>query len=85
VRTATALAAALAGVSPAVAQTAPVQQAPNPTVLDKFQPVRQLLVDGYEIKTGFADTSGGAYLVLQKAASAYLCHSSPNQVCEKLN
>jgi hypothetical protein len=81
VRRATALAVALSGVAPAVAQ----QQAPNPTVLDKFQPVRQLLVDGYEIKSGFADTSGGAYLVLQKTTSAYLCHSSPNQVCEKLN
>ena len=55
------------------------------TGVTKFGPVRQLLVDGYEIKTGFSDNSGGAYMVLQKATSAYLCHSSPNQVCEKLN
>lgn len=75
-----ALVAVLAGAAPAVAQTAS-----GASALDKFAPVRQLLVDGYEIKTGFADTAGGAYLVLQKATSAYLCHSSPRQVCEKLN
>ena len=75
-----ALAAVLAGTAPVAAQTVGGAGA-----LDKFAPVRQLLVDGYEIKTGFADTTGGAYLVLQKATSAYLCHSSPRQVCEKLN
>ena len=48
-------------------------------------PVAQLLQQGYDIKAAFYDNSGGAYLVLQKAASAYLCHSSPNQTCEKLN
>ena len=74
------LAVALASVAPALAQTAP-----GLAGVDKFGPVRQLLVDGYEVKTGFADNNGGAYLVLQKATSAYLCHSSPNQVCEKLN
>ena len=77
---ATALAVTLAGVSPAVAQNAAGLGA-----LDKSAPVRQLLADGYDIKTGFTDNQGGAYLILQKATSAYLCHSSPNQVCEKLN
>ena len=77
---AAALVAVLAGSAPVAAQTAA-----GVSALDKFAPVRQLLTDGYEIKTGFADTTGGAYLVLQKASSAYLCHSSPNQVCEKLN
>ena len=47
--------------------------------------VAQHLRDGYEIKAAFSDNGGGAYLVLQKGTSAYLCHSSPNQVCEKLN
>lgn len=79
-RLAAALVAVLAGSVPASAQTAA-----GVGDLDKFAPVRQLLVDGYDIKTGFADTTGGAYLVLQKATSAYLCHSSPRQVCEKLN
>lgn len=75
------IAAVLAGIVPALAQSANS----GAVALNKSQPVRQLLVDGYDIKTGFADNSGGAYLVLQKATSAYLCHSSPNQVCEKLN
>ena len=48
-------------------------------------PVAQLLQQGFDIKAAFYDNSGGAYLVLQKATSAYLCHSSPNQTCEKLN
>ncbi len=47
--------------------------------------VAQLLKDGYEIKTAFADASGGAYIVLQRGISAYMCHSSPRQTCEKLN
>ena len=47
--------------------------------------VAQLLKDGYEIKTAFADPSGGAYIILQRASSAYLCHSSPRQTCEKMN
>ena len=75
-----ALAVALVSVVPAAAQNVA-----GVAGIDKFGPVRQLLVDGYEIKTGFADNQGGAYLVLQKITSAYLCHSSPNQVCEKLN
>ena len=48
-------------------------------------PVAQLLQQGYDVKAAFYDNAGGAYLVLQKATSAYLCHSSPNQTCEKLN
>lgn len=48
-------------------------------------PVTRLLQDGYEVKAAFNDNTGGAYIVLQKATSAYLCHSSPNQTCEKLN
>lgn len=47
--------------------------------------VAQLLRDGYEIKTAFADTSGGAYIILQRGTSAYLCHSAPRQTCEKMN
>jgi hypothetical protein len=47
--------------------------------------LKQLLVDGYEIKTGFSDNTGGAYVVLQKATSAFMCHSGVNQLCEKLN
>ena len=33
----------------------------------------------------FADTAGGAYIVLQRGTSAYLCHSAPRQTCEKMN
>ena len=47
--------------------------------------IKRLLADGYEIKTGFVDPNGGAYLALQKATSAYFCHSNPNPTCEKLN
>ena len=48
-------------------------------------PVKKLLADGFEIKAGFADSTGGAYMILQKATSAYLCHSNPTPSCEKLN
>ncbi len=47
--------------------------------------VAKLLADGYEIKTAFADTAGGAYIILQRGTSAYLCHSAPRQTCEKMN
>jgi hypothetical protein len=47
--------------------------------------VAKLLSDGYEIKTAFADTNGGAYIILQRGTSAYLCHSAPRQTCEKMN
>ena len=47
--------------------------------------VAQLLKDGFEIKTAFADTSGGAYIILQRGTSAFLCHSAPRQTCEKMN
>ena len=61
-----------ASATAAVAQTAAIS-------------VASLLRDGYEIKTAFADTGGGAYLVLQRGTSAYMCHSAPRQTCEKLN
>ena len=48
-------------------------------------PVKRLLQDGFEVKTGFSDNNGGAYMVLQKSTSAYMCHSNPTQTCEKLN
>jgi hypothetical protein len=76
---------ALAGVMAATMAPAFAQQVSTGSPTGNFGAVRQLLVQGYEIKTGFSDNNGGAYLVLQKAASAYLCHSSPNPVCEKLN
>ena len=66
-----ALALLLAAVSAAAAQAA--------------TSVAQLLKDGYEIKTAFADTAGGAYIILQRGTSAYLCHSAPRQTCEKMN
>ncbi len=47
--------------------------------------VAQLLRDGYEIKTAFYDNGGGAYIILQRGTSAYMCHSNPSQNCEKLN
>ncbi len=47
--------------------------------------VASLLKDGYEIKTAFADGTGGAYIVMQRGISAYMCHSTPRQTCEKLN
>ncbi|MCW6509721.1 hypothetical protein [Lichenifustis flavocetrariae] len=80
-KTAAVMAVALVGASPVSAQQVEV----GTGGVAKFGPVRQLLVDGYDIKTGFSDNNGGAYMILQKATSAYLCHSSPNQVCEKLN
>ncbi len=48
-------------------------------------PIAQRLRDGYEIKAAFYDNAGGAYILLQRGTSAFLCHSSPNQSCEKLN
>ncbi len=48
-------------------------------------PVAARLREGYEIKAAFPDNNGGAYMVLQKGTSAYLCHSNPNPACEKLN
>ncbi len=47
--------------------------------------VAQLLKDGYEIKTAFYDNGGGAYILLQRGTSAFMCHSNPSQICEKLN
>ena len=79
----------------AAAQTAGTNQSGSPlpavtlgtsgTASLKGSPVQRLLTDGYEVKTGFADPAGGAYLVLQKATSAYMCHSNPTATCEKLN
>jgi hypothetical protein len=78
-------AAALAGVVSLSVLPVYAQETSTGVPAEKFGLVRQLLVQGFEIKTGFSDNNGGAYLILQKASSAYLCHSSPNQVCEKLN
>ncbi len=57
----------------------------GPAFAETVSPVAQHLRDGFEIKAAFYDNTGGAYLVLQRGTSAYLCHSSPNQTCEKLN
>ena len=51
----------------------------------KLPPVTQLLQQGYDVKTGFSDPAGTAYLVMQKATSAYLCHSGAVPACDKLN
>ncbi len=70
------LAVATASAALATATSAAAQAATS---------VAKLLSDGYEIKTAFADTSGGAYIILQRGTSAYLCHSAPRQTCEKMN
>ncbi len=57
----------------------------SPAFAETVTPVAKALQDGYEIKAAFSDNNGGAYMVLEKGTSAYLCHSSPNQTCEKLN
>ena len=44
----------------------------------------QLLQDGYEIRAAFAE-AGVAYVLLQKATSAFLCRSGGTAACEKLN
>ena len=51
----------------------------------KLPPVTQLLQQGFEVKAGFMDASGSAYLVLQNKTSAYLCHSGAVAACDKLN
>ena len=55
------------------------------TTDSKLPPVTQLLQQGYEVKAGFIDTTGVAFLVMQKATSAYLCHSGAIPACDKLN
>jgi type V secretory pathway adhesin AidA len=82
----------IASACPALAQTVttkPTIGNPQPTVTAMPVPqeatIKNLLADNFEIRTGFIDPNGGAYLVLQKATSAYLCHSNPNPTCEKLN
>lgn len=87
-----AIATCLAGsAAPALGQTATT---PTVTTGQPAEPsfgpqatatIKKLVADGYDIKTGFIDPNGGAYLALQKATSAYLCHSNPNPTCEKLN
>ncbi len=57
----------------------------GPALAQRAVPIAQCLKDGYEVKAAFSDGAGSAYIVLQKGTSAYLCHSSPSQVCEKLN
>ena len=70
--------ALVAAVAAAAATQAAAQQSASASVA-------QLLKDGYEIKTAFSDTSGGAYIILQRGTSAFLCHSAPRQTCEKMN
>ncbi len=62
-----------------------VWAAAGPASAEAISPVAQHLREGYEVKAAFYDNNGGAYLVLQRGTSAFLCHSSPNQSCEKLN
>ena len=76
VAVATALAVGFAG---------PASAASGTTTSTDGSAVARLLQQNYEIKAAFADNTGGAYMVLEKGQSAYLCHSSPNQTCEKLN
>ena len=47
--------------------------------------VATCLRDGYDIKAAFSDNNGGAYIVLQKGTTAFMCHSNPSPRCEKLN
>lgn len=84
----------LVGITlPALAQTAAPASPPvtaDPLTVSSFGPqsaatMKTLLENGYEIKTGILDPNGGAYIALQKATSAYLCHSNPTPLCEKLN
>jgi hypothetical protein len=56
-----------------------------PALADQVTPVAKWLQEGYEVKAAFSDNSGGAYIILEKGTSAYMCHSNPSQVCEKLN
>jgi hypothetical protein len=51
----------------------------------QLPPVTQLLQQGYEVKAGFFDPTGIAYIVMQKATSAYVCHSGTVPACDKLN
>ena len=74
----------LRGVATAVVISAAVTSAGAQTTSGSTS-VATLLQGGYDIKTAFADTSGGAYLILQKGTSAFMCHSAPRQTCEKLN
>jgi hypothetical protein len=76
-----------APASPATPVPNTVTGTPNTASFGQTGPatIKRLLAEGFEIKTGFVDPSGGAYLALQKATSAYFCHSNPNPTCEKLN
>lgn len=67
----------LAGLTFALASSAALAQG--------VSQIAQRLREGYEVKAAFYDNAGGAYIILQRGTSAYLCHSSPNQTCEKLN
>ena len=70
---ATLVAGTLASVTPACAAAEP-----EVTVVT-------CLRDGYDVRAAFSDNNGGAYILLQKGASAYMCHSNPSPRCEKLN
>lgn len=86
--------ASLALICAVSAQAASTTTATTPvsttttTVIDnksKIPPVAQLLSQGYEIKAGFFDASGIAYMAMQKGTSAYLCHAGTTPACDKLN
>jgi hypothetical protein len=83
------LTAGLLAAGVALAQTATKPSAPTGTSViqpnSKLPPVAQLLQQGFEVRAGFMDASGNAYLVLQKATSAYLCHSGAVPACDMLN
>lgn len=72
--------AAIAGALATAAVAAPAGAAADPDVT-----VATCLRDGYDVRAAFSDNSGGAYILLQKGTSAYMCHSNPSPRCEKLN
>ena len=45
--------------------------------------VAKLLTDGYEIKTAFADTSGGAYIILQRAPRPFCATARPGRPAKR--
>ena len=72
--------AAVAGVLATAAAAGNAGAAVDPDVT-----VASCLRDGYDVRAAFSDNSGGAYILLQKGTSAYMCHSNPSPRCEKLN
>lgn len=71
---------AVAVVMAAFGVAGPAWAAADPDVT-----VATCLRDGYDVRAAFSDNNGGAYILLQKGTSAYMCHSNPLPRCEKLN